>query len=41
LVERMHKRGVRTIVVSDLKGRLRGNLYREDAEAALERAAGR
>ena len=41
LVERMHKRGVRTIVVSDLKGRLVGILHREDAERALERAAGR
>jgi CBS domain-containing protein len=38
LVERMHKRGVRTIVVSDLKGRLVGILYREDAERALEAA---
>lgn len=32
LVERMHRRGVRTIVVSDLRGRLVGILYREDAE---------
>jgi CBS domain-containing protein len=38
LVERMHKRGVRTIVVSDLKGQLVGILYREDAESALEAA---
>jgi len=36
LVERMQRRGVRTIVVSDLKGRLVGILYREDAERALE-----
>jgi CBS domain-containing protein len=34
----MRKRGVRTIVVSDLKGRLVGILYREDAEEALRRA---
>jgi predicted transcriptional regulator len=38
LVERMHRRGVRTIIVSDLKGRLVGILYREDAERALEAA---
>ncbi len=38
LVERMRRRGVRTIVVSDLKGRLVGILYREDAEKALKRA---
>jgi len=38
LVERMSRRGVRTIVVSDLKGRLVGILYREDAEEALKRA---
>jgi CBS domain-containing protein len=38
LVERMHRRGVRTIVVSDLKGQLVGILYREDAETALEAA---
>jgi CBS domain-containing protein len=36
LVERMRRRGVRTIVVSDLKGRLVGILYRADAERALE-----
>jgi CBS domain-containing protein len=36
LVERMRKRGVRTIIVSDLKGQLVGILYREDAEKALE-----
>jgi CBS domain-containing protein len=36
LVDRMRRRGVRTIVVSDLKGRLVGILYREDAEMALE-----
>jgi predicted transcriptional regulator len=36
LVQRMHRRGVATIVVSDLKGRLVGILYREDAECALE-----
>lgn len=35
LVERMRRRGVRTIVVSDLKGRLVGILYREEAERAL------
>jgi len=38
LVERMHRRGVRTIIVSDLKGRLVGIVYREDAERALEAA---
>jgi CBS domain len=38
LVERMRRRGVATIVVSDLKGRLVGILYREDAERALEAA---
>jgi predicted transcriptional regulator len=38
LVERMRRRGVRTIVVSDLKGHLVGILYREDAEKALEAA---
>jgi CBS domain-containing protein len=36
LVERMHRRGVRTIVVSDLKGQLVGILYREDGERALK-----
>src|SRR5919106_3846213 len=36
LVERMHRRGVSTIIVSDLKGHLVGILYREDAERALE-----
>ena len=35
LVDRMRKRGVATIIVSDLKGRLVGILYREDAERAL------
>ena len=40
LVERMRRRGVRTVVVSDLKGRLVGILYREDAERALEAAGG-
>jgi Mg/Co/Ni transporter MgtE len=38
LVERMRKRGVATIVVSDLRGHLVGILYREDAERALEAA---
>jgi CBS domain-containing protein len=38
LVQRMHRRGVATIVVSDLKGRLVGILYREDAERALQAA---
>jgi predicted transcriptional regulator len=38
LVERMRRRGVGSIVVSDLKGRLVGILYREDAERALEAA---
>ena len=38
LVERMHRRGVRTVIVSDLQGRLVGILYREDAERALEAA---
>jgi hypothetical protein len=38
LVERMRNRGVTTIVVSDLKGRLVGILYRQDAERALEAA---
>jgi Mg/Co/Ni transporter MgtE len=41
LVERMHKRGVRTIIVSDLKGQLVGILYRDDAERALEQAGER
>jgi predicted transcriptional regulator len=36
LVERMRRRGVGTIVVSDLQGRLVGILYRADAERALE-----
>lgn len=36
LVERMRRRGVRTIVVSDLRGELVGILYRNDAERALE-----
>lgn len=40
LVERMRKRGVATIVVSDLKGQLAGILYRQDAEGALEAARG-
>jgi hypothetical protein len=35
LVERMHRRGVRTIIVSDLRGELIGILYREDAERTL------
>jgi CBS domain-containing protein len=38
LVERMRRRGVATIVVSDLKGRLVGILYRADAESALDTA---
>ena len=38
LVERMRKRGVATIIVSDLTGHLMGILYREDAEGALEAA---
>ncbi|MDP8956436.1 MAG: CBS domain-containing protein [Actinomycetota bacterium] len=38
LVGRMRRRGVATIVVSDLKGRLVGILYREDVERALEAA---
>ena len=38
LVERMHRRGVATIVASDLKGHLVGILYRDDAERALEAA---
>ena len=38
LIERMRNRGVATIVVSDLKGRLVGILYRQDAERALEDA---
>jgi CBS domain-containing protein len=38
LVERMRRRGVGSIVVSDLKGRLVGILYREDAKRALEAA---
>jgi predicted transcriptional regulator len=38
LVERMRNRGVATIVVSDLKGRLVGILYRQDAGNALEAA---
>ena len=40
LVERMRRRGVATIVVSDLKGYLVGILYRADAERALEAAQG-
>ncbi|MGH2655505.1 MAG: CBS domain-containing protein [Actinomycetota bacterium] len=40
LVDRMRRRGVRTIVVSDLKGQLVGILYREDAERALEAPGG-
>jgi hypothetical protein len=40
LIERMHKRGVQTIIVSDPKGRLVGILYREDAERALEAPRG-
>jgi CBS-domain-containing membrane protein len=40
LVERMRNRGVATIVVSDLKGRLVGILYRQDAETALQAARG-
>jgi hypothetical protein len=35
LVQRMQRKGVRTIVVSNLKGEMVGILYREDAEAAL------
>jgi len=35
LVERMRRRGVRTIVVSDLRGKLIGILYRDDAERTL------
>jgi CBS domain-containing protein len=38
LVDRMHRRGVRTIIVSDLKGHLVGILYRQDADSALEAA---
>lgn len=37
LVERMRRRGVRTIVVSDLRGELVGILYREDAERELKK----
>jgi Mg/Co/Ni transporter MgtE len=40
LVERMRKRGVATIVVSDLKGRLVGIVYRKDAERALRAPRG-
>lgn len=36
LVKRMTKRGVKSIVISDLKGKLIGALIREDAEKALE-----
>ena len=36
LVKRMTKRGVKSVVVSDLKGRLIGALIREDAEKVLE-----
>jgi CBS domain-containing protein len=35
LIERMHRRGVRTVIVSDLRGRMVGILYRENAERAL------
>ncbi len=38
LVERMRRRGVATIVVSDLQGKLVGILYRDDAERALDAA---
>ncbi|HEV8419987.1 MAG TPA: CBS domain-containing protein, partial [Actinomycetota bacterium] len=38
LVERMRKRDVATIVVSDLKGQLVGILYRQEAERVLEAA---
>lgn len=38
LVERMHRRGVRTIAVSDLRGQLIGTLHREDAERAFGKA---
>jgi hypothetical protein len=33
----MKKRGVQTIVVTDLRGKLLGILYRDDAEQALAR----
>jgi len=36
LVKRMTKRGVKSIVVTDLKGKLIGALIREDAEKAVE-----
>lgn len=35
LVDRMAKRGVRSIVVATLEGKLVGVLYREEAEALL------
>lgn len=35
LTERMQQRGVKTIVVSDLKGHLVGILFRDDADRAL------
>ena len=39
LVDRMRKRNVRTMIVTDLRGRLLGLLYREDAERALANSA--
>jgi CBS domain-containing protein len=35
LVDRMRKRNVRSMVVTDLRGKLLGLLYRDDAERAL------
>ena|SRR5712691_153723 len=40
LVERLRRRGVRTIILSDRRGKLLGILYRDDAERALA-ASGR
>ena len=37
LLNRMKKRGTRTIVVTDLRGKLLGILYRDDAEQTLAR----
>ncbi len=39
LVERMRKKSVRTMIVTDLRGKLLGLLYREDAERALANPA--
>ncbi len=40
LVERMRKRNVRTMVVTDLRGKLFGILHRDDVDRALANGAG-